>query len=76
MISLALPPLTEADRALVPRLATVCAHLDTQRVLRAVYATPAVRRELAGPCPHAGARMAYVSGLVIAEVAIVRRRQS
>lgn len=70
-----LPPieLTPSDYALVKRLSASCADLDTTRVITAVYNDTAVRQALASRDPEAGLRMAYVSGLIVAEVAIARR---
>lgn len=75
-MSLPTPELTDADRALIPRLATACADLDTTRVITAFYRDPAVRQILASRDPDVALRMAYVSGLVVAEVAIARRRKT
>jgi hypothetical protein len=72
------PPvhLTAADMALIPRLVKTCAHLDTQRVITAFYRDREVKAALAHGGERIGDRLAYVSGLVVAEVALNRRRQS
>jgi hypothetical protein len=71
-----MPPvhLTDADKALIPRLVKTCAHLDTARVITAFYRDREVKAALAQGGERIGDRMAYVSGLVVAEVALNRKR--
>ena len=69
-------PLTDDDRALIPRLVKTCAHLDTQRVITAFYRDREVKALLVGGSNRVGDRMAYVSGLVVAEVALNRRKSA
>lgn len=69
-------PLTDDDRALIPRLVKTCAHLDTQRVIMAFYRDRQVKAALAGGGNRIADRMAYVSGLVVAEVALARRKSA
>jgi len=69
-------PLTDDDRALIPRLVKACAHLDTQRVITAFYRDRQVKAALATGGDRIGDRMAYVSGLVVAEVALARRKSA
>jgi hypothetical protein len=73
-----MPPvhLTDADKALIPRLVKSCAHLDTQRVITAFYRDREVKAALANGGNRIGDRMAYVSGLVVAEVALNRRQSA
>lgn len=75
---MASPPvhLTDSDKALIPRLAKACAHLDTQRVIIAFYRDRAVKAALQQGGERVGDRMAYVSGLVVAEVALARRKSA
>jgi hypothetical protein len=73
-----MPPvhLTDADKAMIPRLAKTCAHLDTQRVITAFYRDREVKAALVHGGERIGDRMAYVSGLVVAEVALNRRKSA
>lgn len=64
--------ITDADRALVKRLAR---HLDgqtTARVLDAIYKDGEVVQRLARRVSAEAEHVAYLSGIVIAEVALAR----
>lgn len=63
--------LTEEELAIVARLAERCKTMRTSRVLRAVEEDPVVRHMRSG-IEHLRDRAAYISGLVVAEVAIAR----
>jgi hypothetical protein len=76
-----LPKLYDTDRALVRRLSVKLAALKTVEVIERFYADPEVLIALAtnrgqgmpAPPPETRERFAYMSGLVVAEVALNRR---
>lgn len=73
-----LPQLSDTDRALVRRLAGVCAGFTTTEVINRFYADGEVAAALArragvlAPPPEVHDRYAFMSGIVVAEVALHR----
>jgi hypothetical protein len=65
--------LTDDHRATVSRIAARCKLLRSSQVITAFYADATVQQMLAGKEVEARDRAAYMSGLVVAEVAIARR---
>lgn len=69
------PILALEDDATVQRLARMLRGQRTAAVLAGVYRDPTIQQIVAEQRhdPEASARAAYISGLVVAEVAIARR---
>jgi hypothetical protein len=65
--------LTEAELATVQRLAQQLRRQRTAIVISSFYADPSVQQAIASRDPEARERVAYMSGLVVAEAAIIRR---
>lgn len=66
------PTLREADRELVAALAGRLEHRRTVEVVGGFYTAPEVQQQLADRDGKTSERLAYMSGLVVAEVGIRR----